>query len=100
MRDPRPNILLILTDDQGCGDLGCAGATELQTPHLDALAASGARCTHCYSNAPVCSPARASLLTGRYPGNAGVRSILQGHRTATGLPQDVPTLATMLRAEG
>jgi len=89
-----------MTDDQGYGDLSCMGGTDFRTPHLDRLAASGARFTNWYSNSPVCSPSRASLLTGRYPGNAGVRSILAGHRTATGLPQQVPTLATALKACG
>jgi arylsulfatase A-like enzyme len=96
----RPNIVVILTDDQGYGDLGCMGAADLATPHLDGLAASGALCTGWYANSPVCSPSRASLLTGRYPGNAGVRSILAGHRTAKGLPAEVPTLATALGALG
>lgn len=76
------------------------GATDLETPNLDALAASGSVLLEWYSNSPVCSPSRASLLTGRYPGNAGVRSILRGHRTATGLPREVPTIATALRALG
>jgi arylsulfatase A-like enzyme len=96
----RPNFIVILTDDQGYGDLGCMGAADLRTPHLDALAGAGALFTDWYSNSPVCSPSRASLLTGRYPGNAGVRSILAGHRTATGLPPPVPTLATALRGLG
>ncbi|MDA0745063.1 MAG: sulfatase-like hydrolase/transferase [bacterium] len=93
----KPNFLVFLTDDQGYGDLSCMGATDFQTPHLDTLANNGARFTNWYSNSPVCSPSRASLLTGRYPGNAGVRSILAGHRTATGLPSHVPTLATALK---
>lgn len=96
----RPNFIIFLTDDQGYGDLSCMGATDIKTPHLDELAASGARFTSWYSNSPVCSPSRASLLTGRYPGNAGVRSILAGHRTATGLPSSVPTIATALRKRG
>jgi len=96
----QPNVVLFLTDDQGYGDLGCMGAADLKTPHLDALAASGVRFTDWYSNSPVCSPSRASLLTGRYPGNAGVRSILAGHRTATGLPPEVPTLAAALKKLG
>ncbi len=100
MSQRRPNVIVILTDDQGYGDLSCMGSSDIRTPHLDFLAASGARLTHWYANAPVCSPTRASLLTGRYPGNAGVRSILRGHRTASGLPAEVPTLATMLRAGG
>ena len=96
----RPNIVVFMTDDQGYGDLSCMGNTDFRTPHLDRLAASGVRFTDWYSNSPVCSPSRASLLTGRYPGNAGVRSILAGHRTASGLPQRVPTLATALRGLG
>ena len=95
-----PNFIIFLTDDQGYGDLSCMGATDFRTPHLDRLASEGARFTDWYSNCPVCSPSRASLLTGRYPGNAGVRSILAGHRTATGLPQHVPTLATALKGLG
>ncbi len=96
----QPNFVIFLTDDQGYGDLSCMGATDFRTPHLDRLAADGARFTNWYSNSPVCSPSRASLLTGRYPGNAGVRSILAGHRTATGLPGHVPTLATALKTLG
>lgn len=98
---PRPpNFILFVSDDQGYGDLSCMGSTDVRTPHLDALAASGARFTSWYANSPVCSPSRASLLTGRYPGNVGVRSILRGHRTASGLPADVPTLATALKGLG
>ena len=100
MADPRPNFVVFLTDDQGYGDLSCMGSREVRTPHLDGLAAAGVRFTNWYSNSPVCSPSRASLLTGRYPGNAGVRSILAGHRTASGLPPEVPTLATALRRLG
>lgn len=95
-----PNFIVFLTDDQGYGDLSCMGATDFRTPHLDRLAHDGARFTSWYSNSPVCSPSRAALLTGRYPGNAGVRSILAGHRTATGLPPSTPTLATALRRQG
>ncbi len=96
----RPSFVVFLSDDQAYCDLGCIGATDLATPHFDALAASGALLLSWYSNSPVCSPSRASLMTGRYPGNAGVRSILRGHRTATGLPREVPTIATALRALG
>ena len=91
-----PNFIAFLTDDQGYGDLSCMGATDFRTPHLDRMAAAGVRFTDWYSNSPVCSPSRAALLTGRYPGNAGVRAILAGHRTATGLPPHVPSLATAL----
>ncbi len=96
----RPNFVVFLTDDQGYGDLSCMGATDFRTPHLDALAARGARFTEWYANSPVCSPSRAALLTGRYPGNAGVRAILAGHRTASGLPRQVPTIASALRDLG
>ena len=96
----RPNFVIFYTDDQGYGDLGCMGASDLKTPNLDALAASGARFTDWYSNSPVCSPSRAALLTGRYPGHAGVRSILAGHRQATGLPHTTPTIASALKQEG
>ncbi len=95
-----PNFIVFLTDDQGYGDLSCMGATDFRTPHLDRMAADGVRFTDWYSNSPVCSPSRAALLTGRYPGNAGVRSILAGHRTATGLPPTVPSLATALKELG
>jgi arylsulfatase A-like enzyme len=96
----RPNFIIFYTDDQGYGDLSCMGATDFRTPHLDRLAAEGARFTDWYSNSPVCSPSRASVLTGRYPGNAGVRAILGGHRSASGLPPSVPTLATALQPLG
>lgn len=96
----RPNFIIFLTDDQGYGDLSCMGQTDFRTPHLDRLAARGVRFTNWYSNSPVCSPSRAALLTGRYPGNAGVRAILAGHRTATGLLPEVPTIATVLRDAG
>ena len=96
----QPNFIIFMTDDQGYGDLSCMGNTDFRTPHLDRLAASGARFSNWYSNSPVCSPSRAALLTGRYPGNAGVRSILAGHRTASGLPRQTPTLATALKRLG
>jgi len=72
-RDPeRPNILFILTDDQGCWAMGCAGNSELKTPNLDRLAAMGTRFDSFCCASPVCSPARASILTGRIPSQHGV----------------------------
>jgi arylsulfatase A-like enzyme len=100
MANERPNFVIFYTDDQGYGDLSCMGATDFRTPHLDAVAASGVRFTDWYSNSPVCSPSRASVLTGRYPVHAGVRSILGGHRQATGLHPEVPTLSSELRQLG
>ena len=69
--DPPPNIIFILVDDQGYYDLGCYGATEVNTPHIDQLAAGGVRFTDYYAAAPICSPSRAGLLTGCYPRRVG-----------------------------
>lgn len=96
----RPNVIFIMTDDQGYGDLGCMGSADLKTPNIDALARDGVRFTSMYSASPVCSPSRAALLTGRYPGNAGVRAILAGHRRASGLTPQVPTIAAALKKLG
>lgn len=96
----KPNFILIMTDDQGYGDLSCMGSQDFVTPNIDSLAQTGARFTNWYSGSPVCSPSRASLLTGRYPGNAGVRAILAGHRKASGLTPKVPTIATALKEQG
>jgi arylsulfatase A-like enzyme len=72
----KPNFLIIYTDDQGIGDVGCYGGPDVKTPHIDRLAATGIRFTNWYTNSPVCSPSRASLLTGKYPQNAGIPQIL------------------------
>src|SRR5687767_15696851 len=68
----RPNIVFILADDLGYGDLGCYGHPAIKTPHLDALARQGVRLTQCYSASAVCSPSRSSILTGRTPHRNGV----------------------------
>lgn len=76
----RPNIIFILSDDQGPWALGCAGNPEIQTPNLDRLAAEGIRFSNFFCTSPVCSPARASLLTGRMPSQHGVHDwIRQGN---------------------
>jgi len=77
--DEKPNILLILVDDLGYGDLSSYGAGDMKTPHLDGLAASGVRFNNFYSNCPVCSPTRASVLTGRYPDMVGVPGVIRTH---------------------
>ncbi len=69
---PRPNLVVILADDLGYGDLGCYGHPQFKTPHLDRLAAEGARLMHFNTPAPFCAPTRASLLTGRYPFRHGL----------------------------
>ncbi|MEP7062516.1 MAG: sulfatase-like hydrolase/transferase [Betaproteobacteria bacterium] len=72
-RDPRrPNILFVMSDDQGAWALGCAGNADIRTPHLDRLAGDGIRFSHFFCTSPVCSPARASLLTGEMPSRHGV----------------------------
>jgi arylsulfatase A-like enzyme len=68
----RPNIVLILIDDMGWRDLGCYGSPFYETPHIDRLAAEGVRFTDAYAACPVCSPTRASLLTGKYPATVGI----------------------------
>lgn len=82
------NVLLILTDDLGWADLGCYGSTFYETPVLDQLAADGLLFTDAYAAAPVCSPTRASMLTGRYPARVGVTQYIGGH--AVGKLTDVP----------
>lgn len=90
----KPNFVLILLDDLGCTDLGCYGARDLKTPHIDALSGTGVRFTNWYSNAPVCAPSRASLLTGLYPASAGVPT------NGSALPADKPTIASLLKPAG
>jgi arylsulfatase A-like enzyme len=70
--EKRPNIVFILTDDQGAWAMGCAGNHEIETPNLDRLAREGTRCENFFCASPVCSPARASILTGRIPSQHGV----------------------------
>lgn len=96
------NFIVIYADDLGYGDLGCYGQAKFKTPHIDRLAAEGARLTHFYSPCPYCAPSRAGLLTGRYPfrngmlGNpapdAGINDL--------GLPPSEITLAEALKSAG
>jgi arylsulfatase A len=95
----RPNILVILCDDLGYGDLGCYGHPAIKTPHLDKLATEGIRFTECYSAAPVCSPARAGLLTGRTPSRSGIYDwIPSGHPMH--LAKEEISIARLLRDAG
>ena len=75
-----PNILFIMADDLGVGDLSSHGATDMKTPHIDRLMASGCRFNNAYANCPVCSPTRAAFLTGRYPDMVGVPGVIRTHR--------------------
>ena len=96
----RPNVLLIYTDDQGTIDANCFGAKDLITPSIDALAARGVKFTQFYSAAPVCSPSRAALMTGRYPQRAGLANNASSSRGGHGLPTEQVTIAEMLKAAG
>ncbi|MCC6697571.1 MAG: arylsulfatase [Candidatus Hydrogenedentes bacterium] len=69
----KPNIILILADDLGYGDLGCYGQTQIETPNLDRLAQEGTRFTQCYSGSPVCAPSRCCLMTGMHNGHGRIR---------------------------
>jgi arylsulfatase A-like enzyme len=94
----RPNILLIVSDDQGYGDLGCyPGNKKVSTPNLDRLARQGVRMTDAYSADPVCSPSRASLLTGRYGPKFGYYG---NWDSQAGLPVDVRTAPRYLKDLG
>jgi arylsulfatase A-like enzyme len=96
---PLPNIVLIYADDLGYGDLGCYGNPTIRTPHLDRLAAEGMRFTQFYSAAPLCSPSRAALLSGRYPVRSGINFVLFPDSQG-GLPESETTIAEMLRPRG
>ncbi|MEP4486016.1 MAG: sulfatase [Halioglobus sp.] len=124
----RPNIVVILADDLGYGDVGAYGGTVIDTPHMDQIAREGMRFTNAYSSAPICSPSRAGLLTGRYPLRSGIVQAIQaagdslsrrlsfragmamsnfgsidmrgGQNMVNGLPLDEITVAEMLQQAG
>jgi arylsulfatase A-like enzyme len=99
--ETQPNILVIMADDLGYGDIGIQGGTDVPTPNLDALAARGVRCTSGYVAAPYCSPSRAGFLTGRYPTRFGHEfNPHVGDETTLGLPLDERTIADELRGAG
>jgi len=101
---PSPNIVVILADDLGYGDLGCYGHPKFKTPHLDRLAASGARLTQFNAPAPFCAPTRAALLTGRYPFRNGMTGNPAPDASPTEdalhLPESEITLAQLLQRAG
>lgn len=104
----RPNILFILADDLGYGDLSCFGRPDYQTPNLDRLAAQGVRFINAYSASPVCTPTRCAFITGRYPSRTRVgleeplteRGDLGDRAKTLGLPPDHPTIASLLKQSG
>src|SRR5438309_1408527 len=91
----KPNILFILADDLGYGDLGCYGQKRIRTPHLDRLAADGMRFTQCYAGSTVCAPSRCVLMTGKHTGHARIR----GNAQVPLEPDDV-TVAEILKPAG
>ncbi|SHN10107.1 Arylsulfatase A [Cyclobacterium lianum] len=96
-----PNVVLIMADDLGYNDLGCYGNTTIKTPNIDRMARFGTRLTDYHSNGVVCSPTRASLMTGLYPQEAGVEGVItaKGHRDR-GMDPDKFTLAEYLKDSG
>ncbi|MFZ5830871.1 MAG: sulfatase-like hydrolase/transferase [Planctomycetota bacterium] len=96
----RPNVIVVYTDDQGSIDAGCYGATDLETPAIDGLARRGVRFTQFYSAAPVCSPSRAAMITGRYPQRAGVPGNVSSSPGEAGMPTEQVTIAEMLKQAG
>ncbi len=115
--DRPPNIVFVLVDDMGYGDLGCMGATDIRTPNIDRLATQGVKFSDFYANAPVCSPTRCGFVTGRWQQRVGFewalgytaerrrlidgqwRTIDQMHH-GIGLPASQPGIAKMLKAAG
>ncbi len=96
---PGPNVIIVLADDLGYGDLGCFGARGWKTPNLDRLAKEGVRLTDFHVAQPVCSASRAALLTGCYPNRLGIHGAL-GPAARHGIHADETTLAEVLRARG
>ena len=98
-----PNIIVIFADDLGYGDLGCFGNPTIHTPHLDRMAAEGMKLTQFYSAAPVCTPSRAALMTGRLPARSGMcsnkRRVLFPNSKG-GIPACEITLAEALKTKG
>lgn len=96
----KPNVIIVFIDDQGYYDLGCYGATEIETPRIDRLADEGIRFTDYYAAAPICSPSRAGLLTGCYPRRIGMETWVQRADSTRGIHPDEITLAELFRDHG
>ncbi len=95
-----PNFIVIFTDDLGYGDVGRSGSPLIQTPHIDRMESEGVKLVHHYSSANVCTPARAGLLTGRYPIRTGLAHSVLFPDDDHGLPDEEVTLPEALKAEG
>ena len=97
--EKKPNIVVILCDDMGYGDLGCFGAKGWQTPHIDSIAKNGVKLTDFYVAQPVCSASRAALITGCYPNRIGIHGALFPHHEV-GLNPSETTLAELCKSSG
>ncbi|NQU34453.1 MAG: sulfatase-like hydrolase/transferase [Bacteroidetes bacterium] len=95
----KPNVIVILTDDQGSIDMNCYGAEDLVTPNMDKIVTSGVKFTQFYAS-PVCSPTRACLLTGRTPQRAGVPELVKAGVPEGGMPNEQYTMAEMFQDAG
>lgn len=92
----KPNIIFILADDLGYGDLGCYGQTKIKTPNIDKLAEQGMKFTSCYAGSTVCAPSRCALMTGKHTGHARIRG---NSKTASLQPEDI-TIAEIMKQAG
>jgi len=97
---PPPNVVIVYTDDQGSVDANCYGASDLITPNIDRLAATGIRFTQMLAPSAICSASRAGLLTGRFPARAGVAANVSSAKGHSGLPHSEVTIAERLKSKG
>jgi arylsulfatase A-like enzyme len=97
---PRPNIIFILADDLGYGDVGCYGQKNIQTPNIDRMAAEGLRFTDAYAGATVCAPSRCVLMTGLHVGHARIRGNREAFKPGAALIKDDVTIARVLKDAG
>jgi arylsulfatase A-like enzyme len=98
-----PNILFVIADDLGYGDLGCFGQKKIRTPNLDRLAAEGIKLTRHYSGSPVCAPSRCVLMSGKHSGHAFIRDNRQHRKDGEGqypIPDELMILPELLKARG
>ena len=93
----RPNILLIVTDDLGWGDLGCTGNRTVRSPNIDRLASDGVRFTNFYVSWPACTPSRSTILTGRYPQRNGLYDMIRNNEVNWKFQFDEASYAKVLK---
>ncbi|MBU2997990.1 sulfatase-like hydrolase/transferase [Cellulophaga baltica] len=100
-KQDKPNIIIIMADDMGYGDLSCYGSTLISTPNLDKMASEGIKFTDFHSNGPVCSPTRAAILTGKYQQRVGIDGVVTAkHHRDKGLETSEKTFAEAIKEAG